>query len=222
MPDSLFAPIDLYCERLSAGLLAEPLNLASNLAFVIAGLWGVAAVRRHGAGRGAEAMGWWVVAIGIGSAIFHSWATRLTVWADVIPIATFTFAYTLFNLRRFMGVAWPAALGIFVAFYAVVGFGTYMVPDWLRQATNGSTGYLPPFLALIVFGILVIRQGNPAGWYNLVAAAIFCVSVTFRMLDPVVCGTLPIGTHFLWHVFNGLMLAVILAAVGRHGAPRRA
>ncbi len=221
MPDPLFAPIDLYCERLSAELLAEPLNLVSNLAFVIAGLWGVAAARRQEAGRGAEAMGWWVVAIGIGSAIFHSWATRLTIWADVVPIATFTIAYTLFNLRRFMGMAWPPAVAIFVAFYAVVGFGTYMVPDWLRQATNGSTGYLPPFLALIVFGMLVLRQGNPAGWYNLAAAAVFCVSVTFRMLDPVVCGSLPIGTHFLWHVFNGLMLAVILAAVARHGAARR-
>ena len=38
------APIDAYCERLDAGFWAEPLNAATNLAFILAavacfGLW---------------------------------------------------------------------------------------------------------------------------------------------------------------------------------------
>ncbi|MDI6028641.1 ceramidase domain-containing protein [Corticibacterium sp. UT-5YL-CI-8] len=217
----LFASIDLYCERLDAGFWSEPVNFLSNLFFVAAGLWGIHQVRRRRTGGFAELMGWWVVAIGIGSGLFHSFANRLTIWADIVPIATFTLAYTLFCLRRFMGMRWGMAIAIFLAFYAVVGFATYMVPEWLRLATNGSTGYLPPFLALIFFGILVIRSGNPAGWYNIMAAMIFIGSVSFRMIDPVVCEALPIGTHFLWHTFNALMLGVVLAAVAKYGAPRR-
>jgi hypothetical protein len=31
---------------------------------------------------------------------------------------------------------------------------------------------------------------------------------------------LPIGTHFLWHIFNGLLLGVVLMAFVRHGAPQ--
>jgi hypothetical protein len=46
---------------------------------------------------------WWVVAIGIGSGLFHTFANRLTMLADVIPIAVFTLAYTGFAIRRYLG-----------------------------------------------------------------------------------------------------------------------
>jgi hypothetical protein len=32
---------------------------------------------------------------------------------------------------------------------------------------------------------------------------------------------MPLGTHFLWHSLNGLMLGIVLAAVVRHGASAR-
>ena len=219
MNSHLFMPVDLYCERTGPEFWAEPVNALTNLVFVAAGLWGVWEVRKRGTGTAAEVLCWWVVAIGIGSGIFHTFATRLTIWADIIPIATFTLAYTLFNLRRFMRLSWAKAIALFLAFYAAVGFLTYMVPDWLRVATNGSTGYLPPFLALIFFGILCIRAGSPAGWYNIAAACIFSCAVTCRVIDPLICETFPLGTHFLWHTLNGIMLGVVLAAVAEYGAP---
>lgn len=216
MLENLGQHVDLYCERLGPELWAEPLNALSNLAFFAAGLWGLREARRRDAGAFATVLCWWVVAIGIGSALFHTVATEATKWADILPIAGFTLAYTLFNLRRFAGMAWPKALTIFLAFYLVVGFLTFMVPDWLRAASNGTTGYLPPFLALIFFGGVVIARGNPAGWYNIAAACIFVGSVTFRVVDPVLCDSWPLGTHFMWHVLNGLMLGVLLAATTRY------
>jgi len=220
MLEQLSQHVDLYCERLGPGLWAEPLNAVSNLAFFAAGFWGVYEARRLKAGIFAEVLGWWVVAIGIGSTLFHTFATEATKWADILPIAGFTLAYTLFNLRRFAGMAWPKALAIFLGFYIAVGLLTYMVPDWLRAASNGTTGYLPPFLALIFFGCVVIAKGSAAGWYNLAAAAIFLGSVTCRVLDPMVCDAMPIGTHFMWHVLNGLMLGVLMAATTRYAKPR--
>lgn len=219
MWQSLLAPVDLYCERTGPEFWAEPLNALSNLAFFAAGLWGVWQVRKRGTGTFAEVLAWWVVAIGVGSSLFHTFANRGTVWADVLPIAGFTLAYTLFNLRRFLGMKWGKAIAIFVAFYAVAGLVTFAVPDWLRQASNGTTGYLPPFLALAFFGAMVAASGNRAGWYNLAGSAIFVVSVICRMIDPLVCGGFPLGTHFLWHIFNGLMLGVLLAATARFGKP---
>lgn len=215
MLDALTTRIDIYCERTGPEFWAEPINALTNLAFVIAGLWGLAAVRQRGEDTFSVILCWWVVAIGIGSGLFHTFANEITKWADVVPIAGFTLAYTWFNLRRFMRMEWPKALAIFVAFYAVAATLTALVPDWLRTASNGSTGYLPPFLALVFFGGLVIGSGNKAGWYNIAAAAIFLVSVTFRAIDPVVCDNFPIGTHFLWHTLNGLMLGVLLAAVAK-------
>jgi hypothetical protein len=220
MLDALMGQIDLYCERTSPALWAEPVNALSNLAFVAAGLWGVREVRRCSAGAFAEVLAWWVVAIGIGSTLFHTFANELTKWADILPIAGFTLAYTLMNLRRFLAMSWQRALPIFVTFYAAAGLITFLVPDWLREATNGSTGYLPPFLALLFFGALVTASGSRAGWYNFAAAGIFVASVTFRAIDLRVCDAFPLGTHFLWHALNGLMLAILLAATARYGAPR--
>ncbi len=216
----LHAHIDLYCERTGPEFWSEPVNALTNLAFVAAGLWGVWAARKRQADGFVLLLCWWVVAIGVGSFLFHTFADQLTMWADILPIAGFTLAYTLFNLRRFLGYSWPRSLAIFFAFYIVAGVVTALVPDWLRVASNGSTGYLPPFLALIFFGILVIRAGNPIGWFNIAAAGIFVLSVMFRAIDPLVCDAMPLGTHFLWHSFNGLMLGVVLAAVVRF--PRRA
>lgn len=217
MWQTLLTPVDLYCERTGPGLWAEPANALTNLAFIAAGLWGVWQVRRYRTGIFAEVLAWWVVAIGIGSTLFHTFASKGTIWADILPIAGFTLAYTLFNLRRFLGMGWGKAILVFAAFYAVAGLITYAVPDWLRQASNGTTNYLPPFLALAFFGAWVAATGNRAGWYNLTGSAIFVVSVICRMIDPLVCASFPLGTHFLWHVFNALMLAVLLAATARFG-----
>lgn len=221
MLDTLYTAIDNYCERTGPEFWSEPANALTNLAFVAAGLWGVAAVRRNRAGGFAELLAWWVVAIGVGSFLFHTFANQLTMWADILPIAGFTLAYTLFCMRRFLRFSWAKSLAIFVVFYAVAAFLTVNVPEWLRAASNGTTGYLPPFLALAFFGVWIIGAGNPAGWYNLAAVGVFVVSVTFRALDPVVCEAMPLGTHFLWHSFNGLMLGIVLAAVALHGAPAR-
>ncbi|CDX50188.1 conserved membrane hypothetical protein [Mesorhizobium plurifarium] len=220
MWQTLLTPVDLYCERTGPGLWAEPANALTNVAFIAAGLWGVWQVRRYRTGAFAEVLAWWVVAIGIGSTLFHTFASKGTIWADILPIAGFTLAYTLFNLRRFLGMDWGKAILVFVTFYAVAGLITYAVPDWLRQASNGTTGYLPPFLALAFFGAWVAATGNRAGWYNLTGSAIFVVSAICRMTDPLVCASFPLGTHFLWHVFNGLMLAVLLAATARFGKPK--
>lgn len=217
MGGSWFDHVDLYCERTGPEFWSEPLNALTNLAFVIAGLWGVVAARRHRAGTFAEVLAWWAVAIGVGSGLFHTLATRWAILADVLPIALFTLTFTVFVLRRFLGFdRWRTAL-VFVLFYAVAGFLTWMVPDWLREATNGSTGYLPAFLALFVFGGFVAATGSPAGRWLVAGALLFVVSVTFRAIDTRVCETFPIGTHFLWHTLNGVMIGLLLTAVARYG-----
>ena len=52
-------------------------------------------------------------------------------------------------------------------------------------------------------------------------AAILLAGFYFRAIDQDVCGTFPLGTHFMWHVLIAVMLAVNLTGVARHGAPRR-
>jgi hypothetical protein len=163
MNSALFEAIDNYCERTGPEFWSEPLNALTNLAFIAAGIWGIVLVRRHETGAFAALLAWWAIVIGVGSALFHTFANRLTVWADVVPIALFIFMFALFSINRFLGFVWPRTIAIFVVFIIVTGAITWAVPDWLRVATNGSTGYLPAPLGLLFFGAWLVARGHPAG-----------------------------------------------------------
>ena len=82
--------IDLYCERLEPGLWAEPLNALTNLAF-LAAAWASWSMVRHSATRSGEVTLLLVlmVAIGIGSGLFHTFATTWARLFDVVPILLF-------------------------------------------------------------------------------------------------------------------------------------
>lgn len=219
MNASLLEAIDNYCERTGPELWSEPLNALTNLAFIAAGIWGLVLARRHGTGRFAEVLAWMAILVGLGSGLFHTWANGLTKWGDILPIALFVFAYTLFALRRYLGLGRVMTVVAFVAFYAVAGFVTWMVPQWLVEATNGSTGYLPALLALVALGGWIAWAGHPAGRYMVAGGIIFIVAVACRIVDMRVCEAMPTGTHFLWHTLNGLLLGVLLTAAARYGRP---
>jgi hypothetical protein len=56
----------------------------------------------------------------------------------------------------------------------------------------------------------------------LAAGATLAVSLFFRSIDNAICESVPLGTHFLWHLLNGLVLYLLLrAALTMPAAPRR-
>jgi hypothetical protein len=201
-------PIDLYCERTDPGFWAEPLNAVSNLAFLIAAAAAFVRWRRAGASD------WPLLAliavtalVGIGSFIFHTVATRGAALLDVVPIALFIYSYLFLALRRFFRLPLIASICI-VAAFAALSYGLQEIapPDLL----NGSYGYLPALVATLVVGLL--RRSESSGRIILAAAGALAVSLIFRTIDMAVCNALPLGTHFLWHGLNGVVLYWLLRA----------
>lgn len=231
MNPSWFAPIDHYCERTDAGFWSEPLNAVSNGAFLASALAAVSIWRKAG-GRDWSAL--WLIAVtaivGIGSFLFHTYANRWALLADVLPIAVFIYSYFLMAMRRYLSLGPVAALGATAAFAA---FNTQFGRIWfwlLPGATlNGSVGYLPAAGAMGTVGILCLLRGRTsrsppmsgAGRALLIAAGIFSVSLVFRSMDRAVCAAAPVGTHFLWHGLNALVLFVLMRAAIRFEAERR-
>ena len=72
-----------------------------------------------------------------------------------------------------------------------------------------------PLLILIYAAVLWRRSPETARGMAL-GAAILVVSLAFRTLDGPVCDTLTLGTHFLWHILNGLMLGWMIEVWRRH------
>src|SRR5262249_39496967 len=123
---------------------------------------------------------------------------------DVTPIGFFIYGYFLLALRRFLVLSWPLALTLPGGFIAV----SFALASCARKVLNGSSGDLPALAALVVFCWLL--RGHGAGSAMLVAAGLFVVSLIFRIIDLYVCARFPIGTHFLWHVFNAAVLFTVL------------
>jgi len=204
------APIDLYCERTDPEFWSEPVNAFTNIAFLIAAALALRHWLRAG-GRDYGALALMVVTatIGLGSFAFHTLATRGAVLLDIIPIALFIYGYLLLALRRFLGLSWLPAIAWLVGFVVVATAVPRLLPaDFL----NGSGGYLPALGALFVVAALALRRREPAARPLFIAGAILAVSIAFRSIDLLICPAFPLGTHFLWHVLNALVLYVLLAA----------
>lgn len=219
MPDpaSALQTIDLYCERTDPGLLAEPFNVVTNIAFFIAA-WGG---WRLGRRLNVLSSGFWLLiallaAIGIGSALFHTFATDWAMRLDVVPILLFQLGYLWLYACRVARLRAGAALGSVTILYASAHLAEQF-PDVL----NGSLAYMPGLALLVVLGLYHFRRQKAGRSLLLAAAGLFTLALFLRTIDNAVCALFPIGTHFLWHLLNGVVLYLTLRALSldRAGSP---
>ena len=219
--------IDNYCERLGPEFWAEPANAVTNAAFLAAALACWLAARR--AGRSGDpaiiALCAIIAAIGIGSFLFHTFATPWSGAADVIPILIFILTYLHFSVTRWFALPRRAGFAAVIGFFpAAIGLG--WVIGQVFGPLNGSAGYGAVLALILICAGLLARRGLGGvarGWA--VGAGIFLVSLTFRTLDDQtgsVCAAFPLGTHWLWHCFNGLLLGWMTLLMIRRGAPGEA
>lgn len=205
------AQVDGYCERLEPGLWAEPLNAVTNLAFLIAAVW----VWRRSAGAGqVRLLAAVLFAIGVGSGLFHTFATTWAGVADVLPILIYILAYIYFANRYFWGLR-PVWAG--VGTFGFFPFAAATVPLFsVVPGLGGSAGYAPVPLLIFVYAV-ALRDRLPEAARGLaIGASILCVSILFRSLDEPLCGVFPTGTHIFWHVLNAVMLAWMAEVLRRH------
>lgn len=204
--------IDLYCERTAPGPWAEPLNAISNVAFLLAALAAWLTIRRLGRARVdlAFTVGLTVL-VGVGSALFHTLATPWARILDVVPILLFQLGFLWLYARNIVGLPGHYAAALLAVFLAAA-LGGRQFPATL----NGSLTYAPAVLVLVGLGAHHYVQARCERWTLLVASVLFVLSVMFRGVDLEVCAFFPIGTHFLWHLLNGvvLYLAVRCLALG--------
>lgn len=194
-------PLDLYCERLDPGLLAEPLNAASNLSFFLAAWFLFRHVHhREWDFRVLVAL---LAAIGAGSLAFHTVGTAGMALVDQLAIAVFIWFYLQRLLVRY------GRLGNGVATVAIVAYavGSRLVEKAFPDgAFNGSAGYLPALATLLALTAWVGVDRPDARRPFIAASLVFLVSLTLRTIDQAVCPSFPYGTHFAWHLLNGVVL----------------
>lgn len=197
--------VDLYCERLGPGLWAEPLNALTNLAF-LAAAWACWSMVRHSPVRSGEVtlLVALMAVIGIGSGLFHTLATTWAHVLDVLPILIFQTWYSWVYARRIILLNWPWSALLTGGFLAVTLFGREF-PGVL----NGALAYIPALLALAGLGIYHYWSNKRGPGLLLLASAVFLLALTFRTIDQAICPYLSVGTHFLWHLLDAMVLYLV-------------
>lgn len=207
------AAIDAYCERTGPDYWSEPVNALTNLAFLLAAavMWG--RLRGPGLAMG-RALCAVLAVIGVGSWLFHTHATAWASTADVLPILAFILLYVFAASRDFLGLKpWQAG----AATAAFIPYAALTVPLWQRVPGLGSSAGYAPVPVLILLFAMLMRHRDPATARGLaLGAGILILSLTFRTLDEPLCTAVPLGTHFMWHILNGLMLGWMIEVWRRH------
>lgn len=204
--------VNAYCERTDPGFWSEPANALTNGAFLLAAALVWPMTRGD---TGARLLAVVLGIIGIGSFLFHTFAQVWAGLADVLPILGFILIYTCLATIRFLGAPVWAGL-VAAALYVPVSGVVSDVIARVAGPLNGSVSYLPVLLLIGLYAVLLRRRAPETARGLAIGVAILAVSLTFRTIDDAVCGAVPLGTHFLWHLLNAVMLGWMIRVLVTH------
>jgi hypothetical protein len=185
-------PDACFCEAVRTGLIAQPANTWSSLAFVLVGAWILARspMKLYGAAT---------ISIGVGSAFYHASLTFVGQVADIFGMYLLVTFVLLFNVSRFFG---PLYIALNLALLAA------------QIAFPQSRRYL---FAAVIAAVLIVEIRShriERKWLYWALAAmsagflLWTLDITHRLCDP---QSLLQG-HALWHVLG----AVSASCVFRH------
>lgn len=202
MNDFLGIPFPIYCERTgSTEFFAEPLNVLSNIAFILAG-FGIYKLLKAKRIQKIEykAALILILLIAIGSFLFHAIPNSYTVILDAVP-AILSFALiTFIFLSKLIGnrilALLIAVLLIPTRFFISSFASTDITSSLIRNSINASV-----FLLIILW---IFSKYGRVAFEGLGILTVYLLAIIMRIIDLQVCPAFPIGTHFLWHFFNAL------------------
>jgi hypothetical protein len=136
------------------------------------------------------------VLTGLGSVAWHSMRTEFTLLIDWLPGAVYFVIIAFFwagNVGgRYIGVVLLVALSVLafaVPFHTIQAYRVFIF-----------TGIILIAIALVA---ATWRAGRGAFAWALAMFLSAAVALSLRTLDLNVCDTIPVGTHFFWHIFLG-------------------
>lgn len=207
------------CERTHDGFWGEPLNALTSLAFFISG---VMVLRYYRSRRdlnhpGLTSLRKWdiqalialIFVISASSFIFHTLPSQYTEMADVASVVLFINLYFITALFWVARCHWFQAI---VGYIAFLGF-SHIVVSRFPQAMNDSIGYLTTMASLVMIALYLNLKRRAEARSFMLAALLGVVALFFRSIDNAVCAEIPIGSHFLWHGINAVLVFVLMRQI---------
>lgn len=194
-----------YAETRPGRFPVEPWATFTNLIFLFIIVYWAVRIRRSRVRHGMLCAALPVLGVGwFGGTVYH--ATRshdLWLVMDWMPIMILTLMAAFWLWRGVTGRAVFAALAIALSMFLTML--AHLLPG-LKHGQHITLGYTMLALAILVPACIHCALRWRAGWWRTAVALLaFVVAIAARGLDSGLgARLLPMGSHFLWHIFGGL------------------
>jgi len=138
---------------------------------------------------------------GIGSTLYHAFrSSKLLLWMDVLPTAIVTLSVGVYFWNKVLPRQWQVIAVVTPFIYL-----RFTIYDFIsgQLATNLNyffTGFLIFFPCIFFLAKNQFKHVSPA----LTSVIFLSVSLVMRRIDFSVAEIIPMGSHFLWHIFSGV------------------
>lgn len=211
----LFAIGQSDCEEIQEGVLGQPINAVTSLAFSVVGIVIIAAATRvEGQERAVRIVfGFVMIATGLGSFLFHGPQPAASQFLHDITFLASLWFLAFMNLSDTSG--WWHSLS-----WAGFGIGTGVLAGVILvfpASTNLLTGAL--LVVLVGSDILIHSRSGVIGWWYTTALLAMTVAVGLFVLgrtDSPLCDPDALWQgHGGWHVFAAVALGAYFMATSR-------
>lgn len=190
----------IYVETDFSRWIVEPWNAISAALFIVIVVYWIRKVIYQPENQGFIKLNLPFLAIGgIGGTIYHAFRySQVFLVMDWLPILLLCLSTSLYFCYKLIG-KWLPAIGIIFIAFLLQGLIMNIVPPSIAINVNYA------FMAgLILLPVLLYAYKNKFYMVRWIGLAIsgFAIALFFRVVDSFVL--LPMGTHFLWHIFGAL------------------
>ena len=155
-----------------------------------------------------------LLAGGVGGTLYHAFRSRQAYFLlDVIPISLLGLAgaiYLAIRLGRSFGAVRVILLtiGVLIGYLAVNAVLFHLIPTDFPTVTVSLSYTSLAVVILIPIFVTLAKTGFRHASLIYAGLACFGLALTCRLVDPV--SPLPMGTHWLWHIFGACCTAFVI------------
>mgnify|MGYP000126682161 FL=1 len=192
-----------YAEtHVTDALIVEPWNAISSLAIAAPAVYFLWKIRKQ-----PKDYSFLLAAIpflflnGLGSTLFHGVRTsRWLLYMDFIPAMILTLLITIYFWSKVLPKKWMSFVLVVPVFLM-----RFTALNLIGGQSGLNVSYAISGLAFLVPIFLILRKNNWEKTYSIVLGSVcFVLAIYFRQADHYYTSIIPIGTHFLWHIFSGI------------------
>ncbi len=212
-----FGPV--YTETDLSRFPVEPWNTYSNICFLVLIVYWYFKLRGSFYRHPLMGVALPILSVGfIGGTVFHATRSHF-IWLalDFMPIIILALLAALFFWKQVLRSSVAAVLVVLLVFLVSrLLLSGLQLPHALRI----SLGYSSMAILILVPATIVTIKAQFPDWHSLIGTIIsFAIAITFRWADGTWVGmSLPMGTHFLWHIFGAYSVHRLISLMVGVGA----